>query len=96
MRVVPNKEFFLVAFYGLLMVNIQVISEKTGWLCDSAFYEDTPAVYFDGQEIINACISMNDDLTANNAKYNEHLRSCTLLPDRQCIASRLVFFTYFL
>ena len=78
----PMKKFFLVAFYGLIVINIQVSTEKTGWLCDNAFYEDTPAVYFDGQEIINACISMQQ------GEINEHLKSCSLLPNRQCIASR--------
>ena len=86
-RAVSMKEFFLVVFYGLVAFD-KVSSEKTGWLCDSALYEDTPAVYFDGQQITNACISMRNDLTDEKAKDNEHFRSCSLLPDRQCIASR--------
>ena len=86
-KAISIKKFFLVVLYGLVAFN-KVSSEKTGWLCDSAFYEDTPAVYFDGQEITNACVSMRKDLTDKKALDNENFRSCTLLPDRQCIASR--------
>ena len=82
------KEFYVAVFCALVAVNIRVSAEKTGWLCESAFSNDIPAVFFTGQKIIDACISMRNDLLNKNGKGNENFRSCTLLPDRQCIASR--------
>ena len=87
------KVYFCVIFIfiGLPLV-YKVSAEKTGWLCDKAFGEDIPAVYFPDMDIINACLSMRMDEVLSTKRPatggNEKIRSCTLQPDRQCIASR--------
>ena len=88
-----RRSFLLSVLYcfGFVAIFRKVSAEKSGWLCESAFHDDTPAVYFEGQEIINACVSMNDKFRDIKDKNNKHWRSCSLLPDRQCIASRYKF-----
>ena len=88
------SEFCVVVyFFGFVAIFREVSAEKSGWLCESAFHDDTPAVYFKGQEVINACVPMIEDNKVRNKKTkgNEHIRSCSLLPERQCIASRYRF-----
>ena len=90
-KILTMKVYFCVIFIfiGSPLVD-KVFAEKTGWLCDKAFNEDIPAVYFPGMDIINACISMRlDKFLSKEGKYpNQEIRSCTLQPDRQCMASR--------
>ena len=82
-KILKMRVYLCIAFIVISSINVdKVWAEKSGWLCDEAFSEDIPAVYFPGMDIIDACISMQ----AGNKK----IRTCTLQPDRQCIASRYV------
>ena len=89
-KILKMRVYLCIAFIVISSINVdKVWAEKSGWLCDEAFSEDIPAVYFPGLDIINACISMRlDDFLRAEGNSNVEIRSCTLQPDRQCMASR--------
>ena len=87
-KILKMRVYLCIAFIVIFSINVdKVWAEKSGWLCDEAFSEDIPAVYFPGMDIIDACISMRVK-NGNKNQGDENIRSCTLQPDRQCIASR--------